>query len=338
MSFAEREFSPRCRELDGALARVALRIASGQMGTDSADVVDALREAGAPYVWPRAWSLSGRNLDMAAAKQRLDAWLSGFVAPNHLRCGLASTRTHGETVYAAVAIDAIADLSALPRRVTQPTWLDFTAEILVPATGAKLAVAPPSGTPFNVPTSFVPRRARARIHVDRPGTWRLSLIVDEASGPRPALQADIVMGDDRVCDRPRALDKVENAGSDPEAAIARMIGAARRDESLPALARDASLDALARAHSTRMMRSSRLAHDVGDGDPRERLATSPVAARELAENVAHAAGAAEAHRALWDSPSHRENIVGPRFDHVGVGAVRGADGTLWVTEIFARLQ
>ena len=42
-----------------------------------------------------------------------------------------------------------------------------------------------------------------------------------------------------------------------------------------------------------------------------------------------------AHRALWASPSHRDNMLQPRFDRVGVGVCTDPDGSVWVTEAFA---
>jgi uncharacterized protein YkwD len=39
---------------------------------------------------------------------------------------------------------------------------------------------------------------------------------------------------------------------------------------------------------------------------------------------------------LWDSPSHRQNILALQFDRIGIGVSEGADATLWVTEIFVR--
>jgi uncharacterized protein YkwD len=338
LGIAEREFLTSCPDADEALAKVAARMAAGQIDATAEDVGQALREAGAPYVWPHAWSVSGRGLDAQGAKRRFDAWLATLGQTNHRRCGFASIEDAGSVTYAAVLIDALADLAPLPTRVQRPRWLDVTATMLISATSAKVVVAPPSGTPYNAPTSFDGRRARARVHVDRPGAWKLAVVVDGASGPRPALEADVTVGIESSCPRRQPADESQASGVDPEAALARMIAAARRDASLPALARDAALDALARAHSERMMHSSTLAHDVGDGDPRARLAATMVAVRELGENVAHAASAAEAHRALWDSPSHRENILGTRFDHIGVGTARAADGSLWATEIFARLR
>ena len=56
----------------------------------------------------------------------------------------------------------------------------------------------------------------------------------------------------------------------------------------------------------------------------------------VGENVARASTVAAAHRALWSSPSHRENLLSDRFSALGVGVARGAGGSLFVAELFAR--
>jgi uncharacterized protein YkwD len=84
-----------------------------------------------------------------------------------------------------------------------------------------------------------------------------------------------------------------------------------------------------------MRRAGELAHDIGAGDVRQRLANDGFAPGEVGENVAHAATLALAHRALWSSPSHRSNLLGTRFARLGVGVTHDADGSVWVTELFA---
>src|SRR5262249_52470190 len=117
--------------------------------------------------------------------------------------------------------------------------------------------------------------------------------------------------------------------------LARMVDTARASEGLEPLTRARALDALAQAHAERMLRAKSLAHDVGDLDPASRVEAAGLDLREVGENVAHAPSVALAHRALWESPSHRGNLLGARFDRLGVGVARADDGTVWVTELFA---
>jgi uncharacterized protein YkwD len=43
------------------------------------------------------------------------------------------------------------------------------------------------------------------------------------------------------------------------------------------------------------------------------------------------------HEGFADSPAHRANLLNSRFDHMGVGVAEGADGRVWVVEVFADL-
>jgi uncharacterized protein YkwD len=86
-----------------------------------------------------------------------------------------------------------------------------------------------------------------------------------------------------------------------------------------------------------MAEARRVAPDTGQGTPLERAERAGIVASALGENVAHAMDARGAHRTLWASPSHRGNLLDPRFDRVGIGTALGDDGTLWVCEVFARL-
>ncbi len=83
-----------------------------------------------------------------------------------------------------------------------------------------------------------------------------------------------------------------------------------------------------------MRRAQALAHDAGDGSPDQRLDAAGLGDRLAGENVARAPTVAQAHRALWDSPSHRLNMLRSEFHRVGIGVMRDAGGDVWVTEVF----
>jgi uncharacterized protein YkwD len=114
-----------------------------------------------------------------------------------------------------------------------------------------------------------------------------------------------------------------------------MVNAARTSEHLRALELDERLAALAQSHAEAMRRARKTAHDAGDGDLSFRLEQLGLEL-EAGENVAHAESVALAQRALWASPSHRENLLFPRFTLLGVGVAPDPDGTLWVCQVFAR--
>jgi uncharacterized protein YkwD len=336
-------FFEQCTQADAALSRVAERFArrqsEGSTPLDVSEISFALRAEGSPYVWPRAWTLEGGDLESDAARARMQAWLQGFGDGGERRCGVALVSGHGRSVLAAVAVDALADLAPVPVQTRIGSWVDVDATLLVPTSDAKFIVLGPSGAPHPVPTSFDGRRARARFHADRSGVFLVQLLASVAGGPRPVLEATVYAGvhpptsyvGEAAPGESAALAAAENEAE----ALLSMVNQARATEHSPALVRHASLDAIALRHADAMRRLKRIAHDAGDGDPKARIEAAALDVLAAGENVAHALDVTRAHRALWASPSHRENLLEPRFDRVGIGLAEDPDGSVWVCEVFA---
>ncbi len=333
----------RCRQGDAALARVAERFArrqsQGDAALDVAEIGFALRAEGSPYVWPRAWTLEGVDVASPAAAERMQHWLDSFGDGGERRCGLALVEDGARPVLAAVAVDALADLAPLRLRERAGAWIEVDARVLVPTAAAKYLVLGPSGSPYAVPTSFDGQRARARFRADRPGAFLVQLLADVAGGPRPVLEATLYAGVEPPTSffsepAPGELPLGDGA-DDPERALLAMLNQARASEQSPPLERDPTLDAVAQRHAEAMRALRRVAHDAGNGNPRARISAALPSALGTGENVAHALDARRAHRALWASPSHRENLLQPRFDKVGIGVAVDPDGSIWVCEVFA---
>jgi uncharacterized protein YkwD len=351
---AEPERDPRelslgsaCGADDGALARVAhelVELRARGLGTPDAETLVAkLRAAGQPYVWPRVIVASGHApIDDAKLKSELSRRTDPRTP---VRCGVAIAGTpHGGEVLVALRVEALADLAPLPTRARTGEWLSFEARLHVPARSAKLVVLGARGVPKTVPTSLDPVTgiARARFVLDQPGGFTVQLVADLAEGPRPLLEARLFADVAPTApgeEPPAPGEELATAPTDsPDDALllARMVGALRQSEGFPALVRDEKLDALARAHAERMRDRKAVAHDLGDGDFKERFeAEGGLEARAVGENVAHAPTLALAHRALHASPSHRINLLRGDYTHLGVGVSRAPDGTVYVCETFA---
>jgi uncharacterized protein YkwD len=290
-------------------------------------------------VWPRAWIVSGRALDHDATLKKLDAWRASFHDVGQRRCGVATGyASDGSEVIAAIALDALADLAPLPIRARSGTWQTVDAVLLVPAADAEVVVLGPSGEPHSVPTSFDGGRVRARFATDRSGAFTVQVVADVASGPRPVLEAKVFADTEPPRATPNLAAPGEDAGSgvsDRTDALARMVAAMRASERLPRFLRDRRLDAVARAHALRMKEARMIGHDVGDGDPTQRLDNAGLRATEIGENVAHAQSVVLAHRALYASVSHRENLLRTEFTRLGVAVLDDPDGSVWVAEVFS---
>jgi uncharacterized protein YkwD len=165
-------------------------------------------------------------------------------------------------------------------------------------------------------------------------------LANVAGGPRPVLEATVYadvgppssyFGDPAPGEPQAPL----SPATDQSGALLSMVNQARAAEQSPPLKRDPQLDALAAQHAEAMRRLRRIAHDTGDGDPPARVQAANLDVLATGENVAHALDVTRAHRALWASPSHRENLLQPRFDGIGIGIVADPDGSIWVCEVFA---
>jgi hypothetical protein len=333
---------PECDFEDDALEHVALRLAHrealGLPPPSSPELTFSLRASGSPHVWPRGWTLSNTP-EPSDAENRLRSFVRSVPREGRRGCGIATTSDrNGKAVRAAVVVDALATMAPLPTTARVGAWLPLSARMLVPLAGASVVVLGPSGAPRSVPSNVRDERIDARIHVDQPGLWTIQVVATLGSGPRPVLEA-LVAVDSLPPETYVAVPAPGEArlvpGEAPEAALFRLVDAARRSEGLDGLARSARLDALAQQHAESMRAAGRLSHDVGRGGPAERLRAAGLDLAVLGENVARAEDASRANRSLWASPSHRGNILDHRFNTVGVGTVRGRDGTLWVCELFA---
>ncbi len=337
----ERELLEACGAPEEGLMNVAEGLAERKAKNlpylELDGLVFAQRRAGEPHVWPRAWIVSAASLERAGTLERLVAWKKSFGDPGERRCGLATRRTEAGVIVAAIAIDAIADLKPLPTRGRTGQWLELDANARVPATGARVVLMGPSGAPRSVPTSRQGDRIRARFVLDRPGGFTVQLLLDVATGPRPALEAHVYADVEPPASASSEKVPGEDAGgtrTGTEALVA-MVSGVRALEGLAPLTHDARLDALALEHARRMKAAHTVGHDVGDGDPAERLQNAGLSAREAGENVAHAETVRLAHRALWASPSHRANLLRASFSHVGIAVLDDPDGSIWACEVFA---
>lgn len=337
-------FQSLCGTADGALAEVASRNVKRQL--EGADIYAAdelnftLRAAGDPHVWPRALSLAGGELEDDYLKKKLKGWADGWKTLGVRRCGIAkgSNAAGDNTVFSVIAVDALADVTALPVTARVSQWVTLEAKMLVPATAAKVVLLGPRGAPKTVTASLTKDVIKSTFSVDREGQWLVQVLATVSTGPRPVIEALVFAGSTPPGKFTRSSVPGEDAGKgikDDAEAMFKMLNAARAAEGSKTLVRDASLDKIAKAHSDQMAKAKMIGHDVGGGDPAQRIKAAGAKAKIAGENVASAAGVQNAHRALWASPSHRSNMLSGEFTRAGVAVTKDAEGRVWVTELFA---
>lgn len=332
----------RCDGTDRGLSAAAQRLAEHQAATGELMEIDEvtfeMRLAGVPHVWPRAWSALG-DVDAPETERGFVTWLGTFGDGGQRRCGLGTARAaDGRSVLTVLAVDALADLKPIPRRARTGEWIELEAQLLEVATRAEVVVLGPRGAPRTVPTQLKDGRVRARFPLGEPGPWLVQVLPTLKGGPRPVLEAALFVDQPPPTLFQSAEVPGEHAGLALPAAppaVLSMLNAAREAEGLAPLAFDERLASAAAAHSVAMRNTRRVAHDVGNGSPTQRIHALGLEPALAGENVAHASSLPRAHRALWASPSHRSNLLHPRFTHVGIGVAEDSDGSYWVCQVFA---
>lgn len=109
----------------------------------------------------------------------------------------------------------------------------------------------------------------------------------------------------------------------------------RTQRGIAALEWDDRLVPVARAHSEEMFELKYFSHDSPvAGSPFDRLQGAGISYSRAGENLAYAQSVSVAHRALMDSPGHRENILRPEFTRIGIGVISGGAYGRMITQLF----
>ena len=111
----------------------------------------------------------------------------------------------------------------------------------------------------------------------------------------------------------------------------------RVKEGLAPLRLDERLSQAARKHTQRMVQNDTLSHQFDSEESLQlRIGEENVRCDHDGENIALSGDVENAHLVLMQSPPHRENILNPQFNAVGIGILK-ADELLYVTEDFAHV-
>jgi len=126
-----------------------------------------------------------------------------------------------------------------------------------------------------------------------------------------------------------------NFDAEAEQQLLLMANQSRAQAGLAPLQLDSNLTLAARAHADAMADQQQLSHQFsGEPSLSNRLAVSGGLHLDRAgENVAFDLSAEEAHEHLMLSPPHRENLLDPGFNVVGIGVVHSAN-RIYVAEDF----
>jgi len=115
--------------------------------------------------------------------------------------------------------------------------------------------------------------------------------------------------------------------------IVQLANRARAEAGAGPLRWDAALATAARQHCLRMAAEGAISHQYeGEPDPGERAAKAGAHFSLFEENVAIAPTPAAIHDGWMHSPHHRENLLNPAVDRIGVAVVAGRHGLFAVAD------
>ncbi|MFO0549526.1 MAG: CAP domain-containing protein [Polyangiaceae bacterium] len=231
-----------CGEPDAALRAVASRNGArkvvGEAGFASDELSFALRAAGSPYIWPRTWTMRGKDLDPVKVEEALTQFMAKSTPLGKRRCGVARLATaDGFQVVSVVVVDVIADVDSVPTLARVGDWLTLRGKLLVPATDAKVVLLGPRGKPKTVLASLTDDVVRSTFSVDQPGEWLVQVLANVATGPRPVLELRVHAGVApplRFAETlPAPGESAANEDATDSAALLAMINAARAARTSP---------------------------------------------------------------------------------------------------------
>jgi uncharacterized protein YkwD len=333
-----------CGRSDSALSRAAEALANTQTVDASRlepdEVKFWVRASGSPVVSPRAWRMQFEAEDEAAARKELGKQLPQGASKLPSVCGVSRRLVDdGRVRLVLVVAGSLAKMEPLPTVARRGEQLNFYAEPSVAMTHPVLVLLRPRGLPQEL--ALEPRGSgwTAHFYGDEPGLYLLQLVADARGGPQAVLEAMLHVDAPPPTQpfmEPAVGERARNSALSAAEQLFQMLSAARRSEALPPVAKSAALERVAEAHATAMLRTGRVQHDLGDGDPQRRLEEAGVVVAAVGENLARASTATRAHRLIWYSPSHRRNMLDRHYDAVGIGVAQGDNGSLYVCQLLAR--
>jgi uncharacterized protein YkwD len=122
-----------------------------------------------------------------------------------------------------------------------------------------------------------------------------------------------------------------------EKQLVELINQERAKQRLQPLAVDPRLTHAARKHSELLVAHKTVSHQFEGEPPLDvRLANENLPSDQEGENTAVDQDLPSAHKGLMDDPDHRDNILNPNYNAIGVCVIRSGR-QLYVTEDFAHL-
>jgi uncharacterized protein YkwD len=253
----------------------------------------------------------------------------------HVGVGYAPHAREARFAHTYVILDMTprAALAPMPRALADGATVEVAGRLMAGLAHPKLLYLEPGGEVLDIPLATDRRGGfRARVPLphaadlppcpDGPVVW-LEILADGARGPEVVALWPHHVGVPRPTEFTGLLPPEEGSLGAPEELAALMVELVNLDRArygLPPLLAAPALARVALGHAEDMRDNDYVAHVAPDGrDVAARVRDAGYPTLALGENVARDDSVFSAQEALMKSLGHRENILGQRFTHVGIG-------------------
>lgn len=327
---------------DGRLDAVAsevLRMAGAGHTLTASAVQKVLWFFGIPQTSVATTHLTGARVE--GVIDELGAWLEGQAAEGDDHFGVAVSSGESGAGGVAVSLAKLMELEPVESQLQQMGSVRLRGLLSDPYTHPALVVTSPSGQTRSTPQPLNKKgRFDARLELDEKGSWQIEVMADGPEGPGALVNFPLTVGvpinrvvtmasGDLETKDPRGLEKI----------LFEKLNEARRQNGLARLEWSESIGEVARGYSVEMARTGRIAHVSSiSGTVSDRVRAAGLELLGVAENIAQAGNAAEAHEGLMASPGHRKNILSPDAASVGIGVVvarQPLGAVIIVTQVFS---
>lgn len=138
-----------------------------------------------------------------------------------------------------------------------------------------------------------------------------------------------------VVDQPEVEITTENSISEKEQELVELVNRTRKEQGLQPLEVNQSLREIARIKGDDMIENNYFEHQSPNyGSPFEMMKQKGIKYSLAGENLAEARTVEKAFEDLMESPKHKENILEPKYDEIGIGIVESENSGLMIVQEF----
>ncbi len=324
-----------------AAATAALEMAEDGRSLTGSAVQEALWFFGVAQTSAATTLVAGSSVEGVLSKLR--AWLEAQADKGDDRYGVAVRSGKDGASGVVLSLASRIELEQVRARHGKQGPVRVAGRVSKPYKEPTLIVTSPGGRTKSIPLATKKGgEFDERLELDEKGRWQLEIMAGGPEGPVALVNFPIAVGipiDPEIVISTSALESKNTR--ELEQLLFNHLNEARKKHGLESLAWSEPIAKVARGYSAEMAQTGRVAHVSRiSGSVADRVKAAGLGLLGVAENLARAGNASEAHAGLMASPGHRENILKPDAESVGIGVVifepeKGENPVLIVTQIFS---